>query len=237
MILILVWCLGMSKILLVDDDHLFRVWLTDVLQAQGHEVECAVNGVEGLACIRSFAPDIVMLDLVMPQMDGFELLQARECMTPIMMLSARDNEEDRIRSYELGADDFLTKPFSIKELLVRLQAIERRLVQRPKPPMAIEQVATVQSVRFDETSYRITIGKHAVELTQTEFRLFKYLFERKGQVITKQELQKSVLQKDLGRFDRNLDMHISNTRRKLANTCLPRTLINTVRGQGYSFTV
>ncbi|MGL5488244.1 MAG: helix-turn-helix domain-containing protein, partial [Shewanella sp.] len=78
---------------------------------------------------------------------------------------------------------------------------------------------------------------HAVELTQTEFRLFKYLFERKGQVITKQELQKSVLQKDLGRFDRNLDMHISNTRRKLANTRLPRTLINTVRGQGYSFTV
>ena len=235
MILILVWCLGMSRILLVDDDPLFRVWLTDVLQAQGHEVECAVNGVEGLTCIRSFAPDIVMLDLVMPQMDGFELLQARECMTPIMMLSARDNEEDRIRSYELGADDFLTKPFSIKELLVRLQALERRLVQRPKPPMAIEQVATVQPVRFDETSYRITIGKHAVELTQTEFRLFKYLFERKGQVITKQELQKSVLQKDLGRFDRNLDMHISNTRRKLANTRLPRTLINTVRGQGYSF--
>lgn len=235
MILILVWCLRMSRILLVDDDPLFRVWLTDVLQAQGHEVECAVNGVEGLTCIRSFAPDIVMLDLVMPQMDGFELLQARECMTPIMMLSARDNEEDRIRSYELGADDFLTKPFSIKELLVRLQAIERRLVQQPKPPMAIEQVATVQPVRFDETSYRITIGKHAVELTQTEFRLFKYLFERKGQVITKQELQKSVLQKDLGRFDRNLDMHISNTRRKLANTRLPRTLINTVRGQGYSF--
>lgn len=235
MILILVWCLRMSRILLVDDDPLFRVWLTDVLQAQGHEVECAVNGVEGLTCIRSFAPDIVMLDLVMPQMDGFELLQARECMTPIMMLSARDNEEDRIRSYELGADDFLTKPFSIKELLVRLQAIERRLVQQPKLPMAIEQVATVQPVKFDETSYRITIGKHAVELTQTEFRLFKYLFERKGQVITKQELQKSVLQKDLGRFDRNLDMHISNTRRKLANTRLPRTLINTVRGQGYSF--
>lgn len=235
MILILVWCLEMSRILLVDDDPLFRVWLTDVLKAQGHEVKCAVNGVEGLTCIRSFAPDIVMLDLVMPQMDGFELLQARECMTPIMMLSARDNEEDRIRSYELGADDFLTKPFSIKELLVRLQAIERRLVQRPKPPMAVEQVATIQSVRFDETAYKITIGKHAVELTQTEFRLFKYLFERKGQVITKQELQKSVLQKDLGRFDRNLDMHISNTRRKLANTRSPRTLINTVRGQGYSF--
>lgn len=234
MILILVWCLGMSKILLVDDDPLFRVWLTEALKAQGHEVECAVNGVEGLKRIRSFRPDIIMLDLVMPQMDGFSLLEARDCITPIMMLSARDNEADRIRSYELGADDFLTKPFSIRELLVRLHALERRLIPRATEPMAIEQ-ATIQPVKFDEAAYRITIGKNAVELTQTEFRLFKYLFERKGQVITKQELQKSVLQKDLGRFDRNLDMHISNTRRKLANTRLPRTLINTVRGQGYSF--
>ncbi|ESE42912.1 two component transcriptional winged helix family [Shewanella decolorationis S12] len=234
MILILVWCLGMSKILLVDDDPLFRVWLTDALKTQGHEVECAVNGVDGLKRIRSFVPDIIMLDLVMPQMDGFSVLEARECMTPTMMLSARDNEEDRIRSYELGADDFITKPFSIKELLVRLNALERRLVPRSKEQMAIDQT-TVLPVKFDETTYRITIGKNAVELTQTEFRLFKYLFERKGQVITKQELQKSVLQKDLGRFDRNLDMHISNTRRKLANTRLPRTLINTVRGQGYSF--
>ncbi|GLR31475.1 response regulator transcription factor [Shewanella decolorationis] len=224
----------MSKILLVDDDPLFRVWLTDALKTQGHEVECAVNGVDGLKRIRSFVPDIIMLDLVMPQMDGFSVLEARECMTPTMMLSARDNEEDRIRSYELGADDFITKPFSIKELLVRLNALERRLVPRSKEQMAIDQT-TVLPVKFDETTYRITIGKNAVELTQTEFRLFKYLFERKGQVITKQELQKSVLQKDLGRFDRNLDMHISNTRRKLANTRLPRTLINTVRGQGYSF--
>lgn len=234
MILILVWCLGMSRILLVDDDPLFRVWLTDALKTQGHEVECAINGIEGLKRIRSFMPDIIMLDLIMPQMDGFSLLEARDCMTPIMMLSARDNEEDRIRCYELGADDFLTKPFSIKELLVRLHALERRLISRPPEQMAIEQ-ATIQPVKFDETAYRITIGKNAVELTQTEFKLFKYLFERKGQVITKQELQKSVLQKDLGRFDRNLDMHISNTRRKLANTRLPRTLINTVRGQGYSF--
>jgi len=90
-------------------------------------------------------------------------------------------------------------------------------------------------INFDDMSYRITIGTRYVDLTQTEFKLFKYLFERKGQVITKQELQRSVLQKDLGRFDRNLDMHISNTRRKLANISLPRNLINTVRGQGYSF--
>lgn len=234
MISILVWVLRMSKILLVDDDQVFRVWLAQALKAQGHVVECAINGVEGLAKIADFEPDIIMLDLVMPQMNGFDVLRARECTTPVIMISARDSEEDRITGYELGADDFLTKPFSIKELLVRLHALERRLyvssLRQAKLPSQ-----EVSPVDFDDASYRITIGARSVDLTQTEFRLFKYLFERKGKVITKQELQRSVLQKDLGRFDRNLDMHISNTRRKLANTCLPRNLINTVRGQGYSF--
>ncbi|AUD60486.1 MULTISPECIES: response regulator transcription factor [Shewanella] len=224
----------MSKILLVDDDPLFSAWLADALGTQGHEVECAVNGVDGLACIERFAPDIIVLDLVMPKMNGFELLKARECSTPVLMVSARDNEDDRITGYELGADDFLSKPFSIKELFVRLRALERRLCisQSHQPQMA---TVAAKVINFDDMSYRITIGSRYVDLTQTEFKLFKYLFERKGQVITKQELQRSVLQKDLGRFDRNLDMHISNTRRKLANISLPRNLINTVRGQGYSF--
>ncbi|ACK46550.1 two component transcriptional regulator, winged helix family [Shewanella baltica OS223] len=224
----------MSKILLVDDDPLFSVWLADALGTQGHEVACAMNGVDGLACIESFAPDIIVLDLVMPQMNGFELLKARECSTPVLMISARDNEDDRITGYELGADDFLSKPFSIKELFVRLRALERRLCSRQSQSPQIATVAA-KVINFDDMSYRITIGTRYVDLTQTEFKLFKYLFERKGQVITKQELQRSVLQKDLGRFDRNLDMHISNTRRKLANISLPRNLINTVRGQGYSF--
>lgn len=235
MISILVWVLGMSKILLIDDDPLFRTWLTDALMAQGHIVECAVNGLEGLSGIRAFNPDIIMLDLVMPQMNGFDLLKARECSTPVIMISARDNEDDRIRSYELGADDYLCKPFNIKELIVRLHALERRISAHSKASHLEPTAAS--TVSFDESSYRITIGHRTVDLTQTEYRVFKYLFERKGQVITKQELQRSVLQKDLGRFDRNLDMHISNTRRKLANTSLPRNLINTVRGQGYSFTV
>ncbi|MGI2208425.1 response regulator transcription factor [Shewanella baltica] len=224
----------MSKILLVDDDPLFSVWLADALGTQGHEVACAVNGVDGLAYIESFAPDIIVLDLVMPQMNGFELLKARECSTPVLMISARDNEDDRITGYELGADDFLSKPFSIKELFVRLRALERRLCSRQSQSPQIATVAA-KVINFDDMSHRITIGTRYVDLTQTEFKLFKYLFERKGQVITKQELQRSVLQKDLGRFDRNLDMHISNTRRKLANISLPRNLINTVRGQGYSF--
>jgi len=250
-----------GKILVIDDDALFRTWLAQALSAKGYEVECATNGREGLKCISQFMPDIIMLDVVMPQMDGFELLSARECTTPVMMFSAHNNEQERIKAYELGADDFLGKPFSIKELLVRLHALERRLtaVTQPKKPLKSK---LDYYLHFDETSYRLMIttanlsGAYSgveqhgtvvpsavnadivsiyVDLTQTEFRLCQYLYERKGQVISKQALQWAVLQKDLGKFDRNLDMHVSNIRRKFTQAHLPRNLIHTVRGQGYHF--
>ncbi|MGL5359795.1 MAG: response regulator transcription factor [Shewanella sp.] len=250
----------MGKILLIDDDALFRAWLAQALLAKGYEVKCAVNGREGLECIRQFCPDIIMLDVVMPQMDGFELLSARECATPVMMFSARNNEQERIKGYELGADDFLHKPFSIKELLVRLHALERRLRTQAQPNNPLEftfesklEPNLGHSLSFDETTYRLLvimdgavgaegtvaadIANLSVELTQTEFRLCHYLYERNGQVISKQELQWAVLQKELGKFDRNLDMHVSNIRRKFTKLNLPRNLINTVRGQGYHFTL
>jgi two-component system OmpR family response regulator len=151
------------------------------------------------------------------------------------VISAVDSEEERIKGYELGADDFLSKPFSVKELLVRIQALIRRInISKGQEPT---DLALNKHIQFDETDYTVAIADQQLALTQTEFRLFKYLFERKGQVVTKQELQRRVLKKELGRFDRNLDMHISNTRRKLEQTRLPRSLINTVRGQGYSFSL
>lgn len=229
----------MSKILLVDDDSVFRELLHEALVCHDHQVECAQDGEAALEVLGRFVPDIILLDLMMPRLDGFGLLAAREQHTPVIVISAIDNEAERIRGYELGADDFLTKPFSIKELLVRMNAIQRRVElaqhQVKHQDQAIHSDSPDKQVAFDETRYSVAIGEQQVVLTQTEFKLMKYLFENKGKVVTKQELQRSVLQKDLGRFDRNLDMHISNTRRKLAQTALPRTLINTVRGQGYSF--
>ncbi|WP_076411776.1 response regulator transcription factor [Shewanella sp. UCD-KL12] len=224
----------MSKILLVDDDLVFRELLEEALEAEGHDIVCAENGFEALTLLDKDLPDIILLDIMMPKLDGFGLLAARKDQIPVIVISAIDNEDERIKGYELGADDFLTKPFSVKELLVRMIALQRR-VELTRAEQVLPLSTSDNEVKFDEIQYSVSIASRKVTLTQTEFKLFKYLFERKGEVITKQELQRSVLQKDLGRFDRNLDMHISNTRRKLADTQLPKTLINTVRGQGYSF--
>ncbi|WP_299792779.1 response regulator transcription factor [uncultured Shewanella sp.] len=224
----------MSKVLVVDDDLVFRELLKEALESEGHDVLSAENGLEALSILEQDRPDIILLDIMMPKLDGFGLLAARKDQIPVIVISAIDSEDGRIKGYELGADDFLTKPFSIKELLVRMTALQRR-VELTRAESSSELGSTGCDIKFDDMQYCVSIASRQVVLTQTEFKLFKYLFERKGEVITKQELQRSVLQKDLGRFDRNLDMHISNTRRKLADTQLPKTLINTVRGQGYSF--
>nr|WP_283165698.1 response regulator transcription factor [Shewanella litorisediminis] len=217
---------------MVEDDNGFRELLTEALSREGLSVSVAADGFEALALMEHDTPELILLDLMMPGMDGFSMLMKRKNQLPVIVISALDSEEERIRGYQLGADDFLTKPFSVKELMVRMQALARR-INRQAPPVSNE---TAPEIQFDDTRYMIGVGDRQVMLTQTEFKLFRYLFERKGQVVTKAELQRSVLHKEFGRFDRNLDMHISNTRRKLAQTKLPRSMINTVRGQGYSFT-
>ncbi|MGI2855533.1 response regulator transcription factor [Shewanella algae] len=223
----------MTKILLVDDDLEFRDLLKETLESEGHYVVAATDGLDALMRLDTFTPDVILLDLMMPKLNGFEMLLARKDKTPVIVISAIDNEEERIKGYELGADDFLSKPFSVKELLVRIQALIRRINICKEQETA--ELTFNKHIQFDETDHTVAIADQQLCLTQTEFRLFKYLFDRKGQVVTKQELQRRVLKKELGQFDRNLDMHISNTRRKLEQTQLPRSLINTVRGQGYSF--
>ncbi|MCK8046979.1 response regulator transcription factor [Shewanella sp. 1CM18E] len=222
----------MKHVLLVDDDLVFQSALTPVLEREGFIVTVANNGVEALDKLKSTTQDLILLDLNMPELSGIELLKLRVDKTPVIVISALDAEEERIKVYELGADDFLSKPFSYRELTVRIHALLRRIaVVRAQS----ELTEPVQDILFDDSRFVISISERPVSFTQTEFKLFKYLFERKGQVITKQELQRRVLQKELGQFDRNLDMHISNTRRKLSEKQLPKSLINTVRGKGYSF--
>lgn len=223
----------MKKILLVDDDLVFRELLKQALENEGYQVLAAEDGVMAMIALKEEHIDLILLDLMMPRMSGFDLLLAREDQAPVIVISAIDNEEERIRGYELGADDFLTKPFSMKELLVRMNAIKRRVdVSQQRLP---SNGSRALAIEFDEINHLVQVHEQAVNLTQTEFKVLKYLYDRKGKVVTKQELQRSILQKDLGQFDRNLDMHISNTRKKLANTQLQRSAINTVRGQGYCF--
>ncbi|GIU48029.1 DNA-binding response regulator [Shewanella sairae] len=223
----------MKHVLLVDDDLVFQSAVQPVLEKEGFIVSVANNGVEALEKLKSSTPDLILLDINMPELSGIELLKLRVDKAPVIVISALDAEEDRIKVYELGADDFLSKPFSYRELTVRINALLRRIaVIRNETNFDLQPT---QEISFDESRFVISISERAIAFTQTEFKLFKYLFERKGQVVTKQELQLRVLQKELGQFDRNLDMHISNTRRKLSQKHLPKTLINTVRGKGYSF--
>ncbi|MCE9687243.1 response regulator transcription factor [Shewanella sp. AS16] len=242
----------MSKILLVDDDSVYRALVTEALMTEGHELLQAEDGLQALERLAYFSPDILLLAPMMPDLHDLALMLSLKTQIPVIIMSASDNQALRIRCHEMGADDFLTKPIHIETLSIRIGAILRRVAlsrawagrkhERREgteaPHRQAEKQATegvTEWVSFDESRYCVHLGQRCLTLTQTEFRLFRYLFERRGQVVTKQELQLGVLHKEHGRFDRNLDMHISNTRRKLAQTQLPRSLIATVRGRGYCF--
>jgi len=197
------------------------------LGQQGYTVYRVSNAFDALIQMETLQLEAILVDFSLPKMDSSWLLIARQTRTPIIVLADSNDEFERINALELGADDYLVKPINIRELQLRLNVLHRRT-----PTPIIDSVQ--KQISFDETCYSISFADKSLVLTQTEFRLLRYLFERQGDVVTKEELQQRVLHKELGRFDRNLDMHISNTRRKLVKHNLPRELINTVRGKGYS---
>lgn len=218
----------MNNILLIEHSLSDKSDLGQQLSEQGYSVHRVNNAFDALVYMETTQLEAILLDYSVPKMDSFWLLVTRKPSTAIIVLADSRCELERINALELGADDYLAKPINIRELQLRLNVLHRRL-QAPMNDNFHHDIS------FDDTSYTIRFAEKSLVLTQTEYRLFKYLFDRQGEVITKQELQRRVLHKELGRFDRNLDMHISNTRRKLVKRNLPRELINTVRGQGYSF--
>ncbi|WP_282109598.1 response regulator transcription factor [Shewanella algicola] len=217
----------MKQILLIDL-HSASHELFHQLTAQGYYVHQVNNAFDALIKMETLTLEAILLDFAVPKMDSFWLLIARRAPTPIIVIADANSELERINALELGADDYLSQPVNVRELQLRLNILKRR-TQIPVNDI------TEQQVRFDDVNYTVHLVDKPLILTKTEYRLFKYLYERQGVVVTKAELQQRVLHKELGRFDRNLDMHISNTRRKLVKGNLPRDLINTVRGQGYSF--
>lgn len=224
----------MNRVLLVDDDPVTRDMLQHALEAHGYDVTCACNGFEAINKVAELTIDLIVLDIDMPSMNGYQFLACRKNNLPVILISTTNTEDRRIKGFELGADDFISKPVSVRELTVRIAALKRR-VEIAKAGHLEAEPLIINDVAFNDVDCSVQFDQRSVTLTQTEFNLFRYLFERKGQVVPKAELQMSVLKKELGQFDRNLDMHISNTRKKLAQTALPKTWINTVRGQGYCF--
>ncbi|WP_220754223.1 response regulator transcription factor [Shewanella sp. KT0246] len=218
----------MKKILLIDQQLTNSLHLCQQMESMGYEIHIVDNGFNALVELERHEFEVILLDYNVPKMDSFWLLMAKHCQTPVIVLANNNVDQERINAFEQGADDYIAAPFNVKELLLRVNVLRRRSEK-------VVHRSDFDDILFEDVNNTVMLNTQHLKLTQTEYRLFKYLFQRKGEVVTKAELQMRVLHKELGEFDRNLDMHISNTRRKMAKNSLPRELINTVRGKGYCF--
>lgn len=226
------------SILLVDDDRKFCRLVSQYLTPHGYDVTCTHTGPEGLEGALSGEFHVVVLDVMLPGMDGFEILRKlrTESDVPVLMLTARGDETDRIVGLEIGADDYLPKTSSTRELLARLRALTRRAFEwvSEDSPEFIKPV-TAGALRMDPGARVATLDDDVLELTRMEFDLLLLLARRAGRVLSREQLLRATAGRDHGSFDRSIDVHMSSLRRKLGDDPDDPTYIKTVRGVGYMF--
>lgn len=226
----------MSRILLVDDDKELCELLQELLQLEGFEIDICHDGVSALDQVAEQRYDIIVLDVMMPRLNGFDTLRElrSRVTTPVLMMTARGDEVDRIVGFEVGADDYLPKPCNPRELIARLNAILRRvkMEQHSQHPARAPATLCCGPLQLDPATQSAQLGEHVLELTQTEFGLLHQLLAQPGALISKEQLMQQVLNRRLGPFDRSIDMHVSNLRKKLGDHVQAPT-IRTVRGRGY----
>lgn len=231
----------MSRILVIDDDVELCELLTTYLEPEGFEVSVSHDGNAGVEHAMKEDPQIIVLDVMLPGMNGFEVLrQIRiESSTPVLMLTARGDDVDRIVGLEMGADDYLPKPFNPRELVARIRAILRRSTQDSRQLSAGGQwqPIVIGDVQLDPGTRVVHRDNERIELTAVEFNLLEILMHAAGSVVTRENLVKSVLSRDLSPYDRSIDVHVSNLRRKLGHQCDGVERIKTVRGAGYLYTL
>jgi two-component system response regulator CpxR len=218
-------------ILLVDDDAELCSLLGEFLQREGFTVDCAHEGGRGLEKAGETGVDLVVLDVMLPGIDGFEILRRlrRGSKVPVMMLTARGEDVDRIVGLELGADDYLPKPFNPRELVARIRAILRRYETRPGPSSGRLEV---NGVTLDPGTREVFAGGIRVELTTFEFDILEMLMRSAGRGLSRDRLMENFYNRKATPYDRSIDMHISHLRKKLENG---ESLIKTIRGVGYQF--
>ncbi|EPY98987.1 response regulator [Mannheimia haemolytica] len=233
----------MSKILLIDDDIEFTELLTELLSLEGFKMKVVHNGLEGLNELESNQYDLVLLDVMMPVLNGVETLKRirQKYSLPVLMLSARDDQIDRILGLELGADDYLPKPFNDRELVARMKAILRRTTSRPASTDHSEQNYTEnisKSLQF--AGVELHSGRQQayyqgcdLDLTGTEFALLQMLMRNPGEILSRELLSLEILGKNLTPYDRAIDMHISNLHKKLPEREDGLPWFKTLRGRGY----
>jgi two-component system response regulator CpxR len=226
----------MNKVLIIDDDEELCELVSEYLTAEGFETTCVHDGAAGLDKARSGEYDLAILDVMLPKMNGFEVLSSlRECSDlPVLMLTARGDEADRIGGLEIGADDYLSKPFNPRELLARLRAILRRIGPDEEQPAA--EKLSVDDLELSRTARSVAREGEELGLTSVEFELLSALLQNAGSVIRKEDLSETVLERRLSPYDRSLDMHISNLRKKLGPRKDGSERIKTIRSVGYIYT-
>jgi len=227
----------MDQILIIDDDVALCELVTEYLEPLGFQIESVHRGDAGAERALAGEHSLVVLDVMLPGLNGFEVLRRirAESKIPVLMLTARGDDIDRIVGLEIGADDYLPKPFNPRELTARIRAILRRTTSETPVDQALEKRLQVGDVELDSGTRAITRSGQNVELTAVEFDLLEKLLRSAGQIVTREELSKQVLGRSASPFDRSIDMHISNLRKKLGHRTDATERIKTVRGVGYIY--
>lgn len=220
----------MAKILIIDDEPSITNLVTAYLKPEGYQIYTAADGLSGLKAARAFRPDIVILDVMLPGMDGIELLTRlrRESQVYVILLTARTEEMDKVVGLSVGADDYVTKPFSPRELTARVKAALRRI---QAGPASGAPVLAFRHVRLDPEARRVAVDEQPVELTAVEFDMLRVLAENRGRVISREQLLQKVWGGEYFGEMRVVDVHLGHIRQKLGRP----DLIATVRGVGYRF--
>ena len=229
-----------KKILVVDDESSIVTLLQYNLEQAGFTVETASDGLEGFNAVLESKPDLIVLDLMLPKMDGMEVCKAlrlQKINTPIIMLTAKDDEFDKVLGLELGADDYMTKPFSPREVTARVKAVLRRSTAAIEEitQKASDQAFEFGSLRVYPDRFEVFLGEKTLEFTPKEFELLVYLMENKNRVLTRDQLLSAVWNYDFAGDTRIVDVHISHLRDKIEDNSRKPIFIKTIRGLGYKF--
>ncbi len=230
----------MTRILLADDDVDLCEMLAEYLAIEGFSVACAHDGEAALRELGTQAFDLVVLDVMMPRKSGFDVLRElrMDSLMPVLMLTARGEDVDSIVGLELGADDYLAKPCNPRVLTARIRAVLRRVTQQPDDGSGTPPQVLVQDDLTLHTGARSVVCRgRAVALTSTEFSVLQVLLQQAGHIVSKQRLSEQALGRQMTRFDRSLDMHVSNLRYKLGTCADGGERIKTIRGVGYQYVI
>ncbi|MFA3791825.1 response regulator [Aliiglaciecola sp. SL4] len=226
-----------KSLLVIDDDKELCNLLIEYLSPQGYEIDQANDGESGLQkAISAKHYDLILLDVMLPKMDGFEVLKRLRTshLTPVLMLTAKGDDFDKIFGLELGADDYLPKPFNHRELSARIKAIVRRMDYLPAS--SSQQRLQIDDVALNPNTQSVECAGNVLEFTATEFLILHLLMINAGQIVSKNDISEKVLGRKLMAFDRSIDMHVSNIRRKLMQHS-DAEKIKTVRGTGYLYVI